>query len=124
VGGWGIRTLSTQNPCLSFSIIGVLCHDNSIIALGFKRYGFVSEAAQVAHGIFDAGTYFASDRLPELYAGIECRPGAFPVPYLEANVPQAWAAVFQLLQSILGLSADAPQGYLYVDPTFRTGCLT
>ena len=119
--GWGIRTLSTQNPaCNPFSYHrgSVWPHDNSLIALGFKRYGFAPEAAQVAHGIFNAGTCFASDRLPELYAGIECRPGTFPVPYLEANVPQAWAAasVFQLLQSMLGIQADAPQGYLYVDP--------
>lgn len=119
--GWGIRTLSTQNPAynpFSYHRGSVWPHDNSIIALGFKRYGKAIEAAQVAHGIFDAGTYFASDRLPELYAGIECRPGTFPVPYLEANVPQAWAAasVFQLLQSMLGIQADAPQGYLYVDP--------
>ena len=32
--------------------------------------------------------------------------------------PQAWAAgsVFHLLQAILGLQADAPNGRLYVDP--------
>jgi len=40
------------------------------------------------------------------------------VQYLGANVPQAWAAgsVFHLLQALLGLRADAPQGLLYVDP--------
>lgn len=44
--------------------------------------------------------------------------GAFPVPYIEANVPQAWAAgsVFQLLQAILGITADAPNKRLYVNP--------
>jgi glycogen debranching enzyme len=59
-----------------------------------------------------------SYRLPELYAGIERRPGTFPVLYPQANVPQAWAAgsVFHLLQAILGIRADAPAGRLYVAP--------
>lgn len=37
---------------------------------------------------------------------------------MEANVPQAWAAgsVFQLLQAMLGLRADAPHHKLYIDP--------
>ena len=53
-----------------------------------------------------------------MYAGIENTPGAFPVPYIDANVPQAWAAgsVFHLLQAILGIQADAPNNCLYVDP--------
>jgi glycogen debranching enzyme len=44
---------------------------------------------------------------------------AFPVPYIEANVPQAWAAgsVFQLLQAILGITADAPNKRFYVNPS-------
>ena len=42
----------------------------------------------------------------------------FPVQYLGANVPQAWAAgtPFMLLQAMLGLQQDAPRGKLYVDP--------
>src|SRR5580700_10074206 len=57
-------------------------------------------------------------RLPELYAGIKRAEGTFPVQYLGANVPQAWAAgsTFHLLQAILGLEADAPRGRLRVDP--------
>lgn len=119
--GWGIRTLSAQNPAynpFSYHCGSVWPHDNSIIAMGFKRYGFAKEAAQVAGGIFEAAKHFASYRLPELYSGIERKPGNFPAPYLEANVPQAWAAasVFQLLQAMLGLQADAPNHCLYVDP--------
>ncbi|MEA5618133.1 amylo-alpha-1,6-glucosidase, partial [Cronbergia sp. UHCC 0137] len=66
----------------------------------------------------NAAKCFASDRLPELFAGIKREPGAFPVPYLEANVPQGWAAasVFHLLQAMLGLQADAPNQLLYVNP--------
>ena len=45
-------------------------------------------------------------------------PGTFPVQYLGANVPQAWAAgsVFHLLRALLGLDADAHQKKLYIDP--------
>ena len=47
------------------------------------------------------------------------QPSRFPVQYLGANVPQAWAAssVFALLQSVLGVEQDAPGGVLWVDPT-------
>ncbi|MBE9170605.1 amylo-alpha-1,6-glucosidase [Pleurocapsales cyanobacterium LEGE 06147] len=119
--GWGIRTLSAQNPAynpFSYHLGSVWPHDNGIIALGFKRYGFGAEVAQIARDIFMAASYFASYRLPELYSGIERKPGNFPVPYKDANVPQAWAAgsVFQFLQAMLGLQADAPNKTLYVDP--------
>jgi glycogen debranching enzyme len=120
--GWGIRTLSARNPAynpFSYQRGSVWPHDNGIIALGFKRYGFAAAAARVARDISEAASYFVSYRLPELYAGIERGPSTFPVQYLGANVPQAWAAgsVFHLLQAILGLQADAPHGRLYVDPT-------
>jgi glycogen debranching enzyme len=119
--GWGIRTLSSSNPAynpFSYQNGSVWPHDNGIIALGFKHYGFGKEAAMVARDISEAGSYFVFHRLPELYAGIKREPGAFPVQYLGANVPQAWAAgsVFHLLQAILGLDADAHKKSLYVDP--------
>jgi glycogen debranching enzyme len=119
--GWGIRTLSARNPAynpFSYQRGSVWPHDNGIIALGFRRYGFAAEAARVGRDISEAASYFVSYRLPELYAGIERRPGTFPVLYPQANVPQAWAAgsVFHLLQAILGIRADAPGGRLYVDP--------
>jgi len=119
--GWGIRTLSARNPAynpFSYQRGSVWPHDNGIIALGFKRYGFTAEAARVARDISEAASSFMYYRLPELYAGVERRPGTFPVLYKQANVPQAWAAgsVFHLLQAILGLRGDAPRGRLYVDP--------
>jgi glycogen debranching enzyme len=119
--GWGIRTLSSRNPAynpFSYQRGSVWPHDNGIIALGFKRYGFAVEAARVARDISEAAAHFTSHRLPELYAGIERTRGSFPVQYLGANVPQAWAAgsVFHLLQAILGLRADAPRGHLFVHP--------
>ena len=43
----------------------------------------------------------------------------FPVQYLGANVPQAWAAgsAFMLTQAMLGFLPDAPRDRLYVDPS-------
>jgi glycogen debranching enzyme len=119
--GWGIRTLSSEhrayNP-YSYQNGSVWPHDNSLIALGFKRYGFAAEVAALARGISEAASHFLLNQLPELYAGIQRTEGGFPVQYLGANVPQAWAAgsAFALLQAILGIQPDAPRGRLYVDP--------
>ena len=56
--------------------------------------------------------------MPELYAGIQKDATNFPVQYLGANVPQAWAAgsAFTLLQSMLGLLPDAVAGRVFIDP--------
>jgi glycogen debranching enzyme len=119
--GWGIRTLSTQNPAFNpydYQTGSVWPHDNGIIALGFKRYGFGAEAARIARDISEAGTHFLLNRLPELYTAPQRDGASFPVQYLGANVPQAWAAgsVFSLMQAILGFIPDAPRGKLYIDP--------
>ena len=72
----------------------------------------------IARDISEAASYFAFYRLPELYAGTKREPSTFPVQYLGANVPQAWAAgsIFHLLRAILGLQADAHKHMLYVRP--------
>jgi glycogen debranching enzyme len=119
--GWGIRTLSTKNPAFnpfSYQNGSIWPHDNGIIAMGCRRYGFSAEAAMIARGISEAASYFVFYRLPELYAGTAREEGAFPVQYLGANVPQAWAAgsVFHLLQALLGLDAHGHKNTLYVDP--------
>jgi glycogen debranching enzyme len=119
--GWGIRTLSSQHPAYnpySYQNGSVWPHDNSLIVLGFKRYGFDEEAGQIARAISDAASHFLLNQLPELYSGVEHAEGGFPVQYLGANVPQAWAAgsAFALLQALLGICPDAPRGRLYVDP--------
>jgi glycogen debranching enzyme len=119
--GWGIRTLSANNPAYnpySYQNGSVWPHDNAIIAMGFRRYGFAEEAARVARDISRAASYFALHQVPELYSGIQRNPTNFPVQYLGANVPQAWAAgsAFAFLQAILGFQPDAPRGRLYIDP--------
>ncbi|MBV8096031.1 MAG: hypothetical protein JO110_22930, partial [Acetobacteraceae bacterium] len=65
--------------------------------------------------ISGAASHFLSNQVPELYAGIN---SPFPVQYLGANVPQAWAAgsAFMMLRAILGFLPKAPEGKLYVDP--------
>ena len=119
--GWGIRTLSSKHPSYnpySYQNGAVWPHDNGLIAQGFKRYGYAAEAGRVAHDVFQAGGFFTLNQLPELYAGLQRDAANFPVQYLGANVPQAWAAgsVFSMVQAILGLQPDAPHGILYVDP--------
>jgi glycogen debranching enzyme len=119
--GWGIRTLSANNPAFNpynYQTGSVWPHDNAIIALGFKYYGFGAEAARIAHDISVAASHFLLNQLPELYTAFERNETAFPVQYIGANVPQAWAAgsAFMLTQALLGFLPDAPRNKLYGDP--------
>jgi glycogen debranching enzyme len=119
--GWGIRTLSARHPSynpFSYQLGSVWPHDNAIAVAGFRRYGLDEEACQVARGILDAGRRFLARRLPELFAGLARDEGAFPVQYLGANVPQAWAAgsVIHLFSTLLGLRANAMERTIEVGP--------
>jgi len=117
--GWGIRTLSATssrfNP-LGYHLGTVWPHDNSLIAMGFKKYGFEEELNEVATALFDAARALAYYRLPELFAGSARTTYSTPVPYPVACRPQAWAAgSFPLiLQAILGLRPNAPAGELLI----------
>ncbi len=119
--GWGIRTLSAEhasyNP-YSYQNGSVWPHDNAIIALGFRRYGFAAEAGQIARDLNEAASHFLLNQMPELYAGLQRETTGFPVQYVGANVPQAWAAgsVFMTLRAMLGLRPDAPNSRLGLDP--------
>jgi hypothetical protein len=119
--GWGIRTLSSAhcayNP-FSYQNGSIWPHDNSIIAMGFKRYGFAKEAAAVSRAICDAASYFMSDRLPELFAGLDRRATGFPLRYLGSNVPQAWAcgAIFAIVRALIGYAPDGRAHRLGLDP--------
>ncbi|WP_158744830.1 glycogen debranching N-terminal domain-containing protein [Acidisphaera sp. L21] len=120
--GWGIRTLSASHPSYnpySYQNGSVWPHDNGLIAQGFKRYGFAAEANAVAADVMGAASFFMLNQLPELYAGVQREPLSFPVQYLGANVPQAWAAgsVFSLVQAMVGFQPDAPNQRLRIDPT-------
>ena len=119
--GWGIRTLSADHPAynpFSYQNGSVWPHDNALIAVGMRRYGFDDEATQLMRDVSDAASYFTQHQLPELYAGLAREPSGFPVQYLGANTPQAWAAgsCFSFLAMILGFAPDAPGGKIYLDP--------
>lgn len=120
--GWGIRTLSAHhrsyNP-FSYQLGSVWPHDSAILANGFHRYGHDEPAWRVARGLLDAATRFQSDRLPEVFAGLDRDPGGFPAQYLGANVPQAWAsgAVIHLVSMLLGVEPDAANHLLRIGPT-------
>jgi glycogen debranching enzyme len=122
--GWGVRTLSSDHPAynpFSYHTGTVWPHDNAMIAGGFRRYGFDEAASRVARGIFDAAEQFPMHRLPELFSGLPRDDGAFPVPYLGASAPQAWAAasIFRLVAVLCGIHAlVTPEGKreLYVNP--------
>jgi glycogen debranching enzyme len=121
--GWGVRTLSADhhayNP-FSYHTGTIWPHDNAQIAGGFRRYGHDAAAARIAKGLFDAAERFQANRLPELFAGLPRDDGSFPVQYLGANVPQAWAAgsIFRLIAILCGIHATSSQtgSRLYVNP--------
>ncbi|HUC32919.1 MAG TPA: glycogen debranching N-terminal domain-containing protein, partial [Ilumatobacteraceae bacterium] len=118
--GWGLRTLSADHPSfnpLSYQLGSVWPHDTVLAAAGLARYGHHDEAATLLAGIVDAACHFEGDRLPELFCGFERGEGP-PVPYAEANVPQAWAAAAAVLtvQVFLGLVPDAPRQRCYLAP--------
>jgi glycogen debranching enzyme len=121
--GWGIRTLSTEAPRfnpMSYHNGSVWPHDNSLIAMGFARYGFRREAARILEGLFDACAYIDLRRLPELFCGFVRRRGQGPTFYPVACTPQAWAATapLSLLQSCLGLSFDpGSRSVIFDQPT-------
>ena len=119
--GWGIRTLSAKNPAydpIGYHTGSVWAHDNAFIAAGLKRYGYHTEANRIAEGLFAAASLFQNYQMPELFGGIERESENFPVPYSDANIPQAWAAgaLLWLISSLLGLAADAPNRRLHIQP--------
>ncbi len=108
--GWGIRTMAEgeagYNP-IEYHNGTVWPHDNSLIALGLRRYGYVEEATTIAVALLEAAAYF-DWRLPEVFAGYPRTLTAFPVEYPTASSPQAWAAgtPLLLLRVLLGLEPD------------------
>jgi glycogen debranching enzyme len=119
--GWGIRTLSARNPGynpISYHRGSVWPHDNSIVAHGFQRYGLTDAVERVVSGIVDAAVRFENASIPELWSGVDRRTADFPIPYLDANRPQAWAAGTPalLVRAVLGLECDPVARRLTVDP--------
>lgn len=111
--GWGIRTLSAENPAfnpLSYHNGSIWPHDTALVAAGLKRYGHDSATARLTQATFEIGRRARDHRLAELYCGFARSADAEVVPYPVACTPQAWAAAapFLLLQATLGLTPQAP----------------
>lgn len=106
--GWGIRTLSTlerrYNP-IGYHLGSVWPHDNSIIALGLRKYGLDDDFQPVFRGTLEAASRLEHHRLPELFTGFARDQYDLPVPYPEACHPQVWAAgaIPMMLQTALGI---------------------
>jgi glycogen debranching enzyme len=115
--GWGIRTMAegdaAYNP-IGYHVGTIWPHDNSIIAVGLRRYGYRQEAARVALAMLEAAHFFEG-RLPEAFAGYPRADTGCPVEYPTVCSPQAWATGTPLLliRSLLGL--EPIDGRLLVD---------
>jgi glycogen debranching enzyme len=79
-----------------------------LIAAGLTRYGFKNHAGKILLSLMDVSSVLELHRLPELFCGLERRPGEDPTLYPVACAPQAWAAAapFLLIQACLGLTVQ------------------
>jgi glycogen debranching enzyme len=121
--GWGIRTVakgeSRYNP-LSYHNGSIWPHDNSVIASGLAKYGYKHLAGQIFMSLLDLSSMVDLHRLPELFCGVDRRPGEGPTLYPVACSPQAWAAAapFLILQACLGVSIDAERKRIVFDDPY------
>jgi glycogen debranching enzyme len=111
--GWGVRTLSSGHPSYNpfgYHLGTVWPVEQATFALGMKRYGLDEAADRIVGGMIAAASQFRDLRLPELLSGLGRDESTSPVPYPDANCPQAWSAsaTVQLLQVALGLYPFAP----------------
>ena len=121
--GWGVRTYAAGQP--GYNPVGyhtgsIWPHDNALIAAGLKAAGAADAANVLAGRLIEAAQWFPDLRLPELFCGFARDDVGAPVAYPVACSPQAWAAgaPFFLLQTMLGLRADASRHSLeLVHPT-------
>jgi glycogen debranching enzyme len=109
--GWGIRTVASDEPRynpMSYHNGSIWPHDNSLIALGLRRYQLMDAVDRIFTGMMQSAGYMEFQRLPELFCGFTRRPSRGPTLYPVACSPQAWAAAtpFALLQAALGLEFD------------------
>ena len=117
--GWGIRTLSKEarfyNP-VSFYNGSVWPFDTALIANGLKKHGYVQEANRLAWGLVEAATAHEYARLPEMFCGFTRQSIDRPVSFPMACSPDAnsAAALFLVLQSMLGIYAQAEENIVYV----------
>ena len=117
--GWGIRTLSKEarayNP-ISFYNGSVWPFDTALIANGLKKHGYVQEANRLGWGLVEAAAAHEYARLPEMFCGFTRQAVDSPVSFPMACSPDAnsAAALFLVLQSMLGIYAQAEENIVYV----------
>jgi glycogen debranching enzyme len=125
--GFGVRTLSSEHPAFdpfSYQRGSVWPHDSMLAAAGMRRYGRIGDFWAIVDGLLDAVTSFERCQMPELFAGLQRHEEDVPLPYDQANVPQAWAAgtMFHAVRLLLGFEPDVPAGRVYVDPALPPWC--
>jgi len=120
--GWGVRTFSKQmkgyNP-VSFYNGSVWPFDTAVIANGMKKHGYAQESNRLAWGLVEAAGAHEYERLPEMFCGFTRRAINKPVAFPMACSPDASSAgaLFLILQSTLGIYAQADENIVYVhDP--------
>ena len=120
---WGIRTLSSKeqryNP-LGYHNGTVWPHDNAIIAMGLRKYGFINEMSLLFTGMYEAARAFEDYRLPECFGGLMRSEYSVPVKYPVACSPQAWASGTMPLMFIasLGIAPDALNNRLIINKPY------
>jgi glycogen debranching enzyme len=119
--GWGLRTLSTENPSynpLSYHLGSVWAVENGTIMFGLRRYGFDAEAERLARSIYDLARLWEGNRIPECVGGYDRASRDHPGAYPRANTPQAWnLSTFPILvQTLLGMRPVAALQLLAIDP--------
>jgi len=117
--GWGIRTMSKEargyNP-VSFYNGSVWPWDTAITATALKKHGYAQESNRIAWGLVEAAEAHEYARLPEMFCGFTRQSINRPVSFPMACSPEATsaAALFQILQGMLGIYAQAEENIVYV----------
>jgi glycogen debranching enzyme len=121
--GYGLRTMSTIDggfDPLSYHCGSVWPHDTAIALLGLSAGPSNAAATPIIEGLLQAAEAFEY-RLPELYGGDARADVGQAVPYPGACRPQAWSAAagITVVQALLGLTVDVPDGKVRLSPLRR-----
>lgn len=118
--GFGLRTMSAHHigfSPLSYHRGSVWPHDTAIVVRAMTVAGHPDRALPLIEGLLAAGAHF-DGRLPELYSGDSRAVYPWPIPYPASCRPQAWAAaaIGAVVQALLGLDTDVPNGTIRLRP--------
>lgn len=118
---WGIRTLSSRNPCynsLDYHLGTVWSVENGTILFGLRRYGFEERTEQLARALYDLARLWPGGRIPECVGGYARIERPEPAAYPHANSPQLWnQSIWAILvQTLLGMRPVAALDLLAIDP--------